>query len=786
MLRIPVEDDAYLIATPPAGVEPAAVEAAVRAAAAARPQVIVWDALARSREGLSRLRFGVGGLDDLLLAQIDLTGCCAVLESAQRRLKDGAAGPTASGLAQLARDPRLTIARAEGVTGEIDLERAAAGARKIKPAAHPDMISCVVVAHGSADGVGAFIHAFAAQTLTSRAEIVVVAAGLARDEARALSDTLDSLGLERPMRVRHFILPGKMSEATAVNTGLALAAGQAVIVARPACIPETARTVQILANWAAGADVFTASPRIMDGEHRLLVAGLYAEPSGPEGTVLRPWMDRALSHLVRRVAAPSALFFAVNRSAWLDLGGASAQADGLWTAELARTGKHVLAGPAGAVWTGAKRPAAAHRQGSVAALSADSARAMSWAGRSNEAAAARPAPSAPGRVLASAPAAEPAAMAAAYGFSDRFPSTAPLRLLVFADGFGASQALAFVDGLATARADGRAAVRVVEERALGGDGEADEAALAAVVEQHFAQTSPTVVVLSRFGHGAAGRLVVQMARARGLPVVAHLDDDLFDLPPIIGIERYRLARNPRRLQALHHGLAEADLVIAATPALAEKLARLSGHGRIGWMEIGSAGRPRPRSPAAADDGSVVIGYMGSASHNHDLEMIAPALNAMLERFDHVSVELFGSIAQQPAADLLRGRVRKHRPVSGDYQGFKTVLSGLSWDIGLAPLRPIAYNRYKTPTKWVEYAEAGAAVIVSDSEVYQPMIQADAAFCAGPQQWGSAMTRLIEQPQLRADLICAADRLLRSSYGWERLEAGVLGLLGRVGRKTLAA
>jgi hypothetical protein len=225
-------------------------------------------------------------------------------------------------------------------------------------------------------------------------------------------------------------------------------------------------------------------------------------------------------------------------------------------------------------------------------------------------------------------------------------------------------------------------------------------------------------------------------------------------------------------------------VIAATPALAEKLARLAGHGRVGWMEIGSAGRPHPRPPSA--DGSLVIGYMGSASHNHDLEMIAPALNAVLEGFDHVSVELFGSISQQPAADLLRGRVRKHRPVSGDYQGFKTVLAGLGWDIGLAPLRPIAYNRFKTPTKWVEYAEAGIAVIVSDSEVYQPMIQADAALAANPEQWDSAMRRLIEHPQLRCDIVSRADRLLRSSYGWERLEAGVLGLLRRVGRATLAA
>lgn len=791
MLRISVDDDAYLIAEPPQGADADAVSAAIRAAAVGRPQVITWDALIRTREAQSRLRFGDGGLDDLLLAQVDMTGCCAVLESAHRRLKDGKGSPTAASLAQIARDPRLVVGRAIGLTGALDLARPVPGARKIKPAAHPDLISAVIIAHGAAEGVEGFIQAFAAQQLTSRAEMVVVAAGLARDEARSLSGTLDSLTLSRPMRIRHFILPGRMSESTAVNTGLALATGQVVIVARPDCIPETSQTVQVLANWAAGGDVVTVSPKIFDGEHRLLAAGLYAE-AGPDKTVLRPWTDRALSDVVRRVAAPAPWFFAVNRAAWLDHGGV--HGEGLWTSTLARGGKHLLAGSACAVWTGARRPPAAQRQGGAATLSADSARAMAWAPSTAgaRAAAARAAPADP-RPVAAAPAVSqgtngrpnPAVReAAAAGFSDVFPSKARTRLLVFADGFGASQALAFVDGLAQSRTAGQAAVRVVEERSLGKDGEGDADDLAALVDQHFAEVSPTVVALSRFGHGDAAHLIVAAARTRGLPVIAHLDDDLFDLPPIIGIERYRMSRHPRRILALQRGLREADLVIAATPALAEKLARLAGHGRVGWMETGSAGRPHQRSDAGKD--SVVIGYMGSASHNHDLEMLVPALNSALEAYDHVSVELFGSISQQPAADLLRGRVRKHRPVSGDYHGFKAVLAGLDWDIGLAPLRPIAYNRFKTPTKWVEYAEAGVAVIVSDSEVYQPMIQADAALAADPEQWDSAIRRLIESADTRRDIVTAADRLLRSSYGWERLEASVLDLLRRVERATFAA
>ena len=518
---------------------------------------------------------------------------------------------------------------------------------------------------------------------------MVIAAGLAREEARALSDVRD--------------------------------AGQAVIVARPEWSPQEPDAVQALADRVVRRDVFSASPRVV------------GDDEADSGDAPSPW------------------FCAVNRQAWLDRGGASG--DGPWTSGLDDAGRRVVVESATVLRRRAGRAPAVQRS------------------------------AAPAAVVAAAPAV--AGGPAAFGFSDGFPAAARTRLLVFADGFGASQSLAFVDGLARARARGEVAVRIVEERALPRDAAAAED-LAAAIEQHFAETAPSIVVLSRFGHDDAARRVIEAARARKLPVVAHLDDDLFDLPAIIGIERYRLSRHPRRVQALHRGLAAADLVMAATPTLAQKIGGLAGHDRVGWMEIGSAGRPHVRAPGKGPDDSLVIGYMGSASHNHDLEMLAPALNAVLERFDHVSVELFGSISQQPAAELLRGRVRKHRPVSGDYGGFKAALAGMGWDVGLAPLRPIAYNRFKTPTKWVEYAEAGIATIVSDCEVYQPMIVADAALAAGPEQWESAMRLLVEQPELRADLVSAADRLLRSSYGWERLEAGVLDLLRRAEDAALAA
>ena len=382
------------------------------------------------------------------------------------------------------------------------------------------------------------------------------------------------------------------------------------------------------------------------------------------------------------------------------------------------------------------------------------------------------------------PASDFAGQPAAY--TDEFPSGAPVRLLVLADQLGASQSIAFIQGLAGARAAGHAAVRILDEAAFGPDeGLPGASAARGLAEAQMSEVRPTAMVLSRFGHVAGLEGAWAAARALGAPIIVHIDDDLFELPVTVGVERYRNGRHPRRIQALRVALRNADLVITATPVLAERLAPLAGHGRIGWLENGTGGQSWPREPKP-EGAPVVIGYMGSASHGPDLELAAPALETLLARRRDVRVELFGSIARQPVAERLPEAVVRHDVTIGDYGAFKARLAALDWDIGLAPLLASPYNSGKTATKWAEYAEAGAAVIASDVEVYRPMVAWGAAAPAAPGQWGQVLQRLIEAPALRRSLVASADALLAAGFGWERLQASLLGLLQRAAAPRRAA
>jgi glycosyltransferase involved in cell wall biosynthesis len=774
MLRIQIDQEAYLSAAKTGAIEPAVRLAAERARApdGSLPAAVVWDGAWES-DGRP-VRLGPAPLDDLLLGQLDVSDCCAVLEPVLGRLNDRGAirgrSDTSGALALLARDGRATIVQAEGPVGRL---RPAAGARRLRPVVRPELISIVLLTSPDAAGVELFLDSLRPQRLGgSGVEVLVLAANLDPERGRALTALLDRRsGAPGAPRIRPFLLPGSFGDAYLANTGLALASGDAVVVARAECIPESDECIATLAAWALSAETLTASPRIHDGSAGLVSAGLSAAPKATSGAEFAPWSTALLDRVTRRVAAPAPWFFAANRKAWLELGGAGPRQEPLWTASLAReargAGRHLLVGSESAVWVGDRLPAGLSTLISTATLSSEARRAARLMPAAGKVVAQRPVQS---RLIEL----ESPDVAAV---TDPFPSSAPIRLLVIADAYGASQSIAFVEGLADARRTGRAAVRLFEEAALGPDGaDFDEARASALIQAQMAQVRPTHIVLSRLGHARGYDVLIKAGRSAGAALVFHIDDDLFELPVCVGIDRYRTARHPRRIHTAHRAMAEADLTLAATPALAERLLKLGQPRRVTALSIGSAGQPRATRAVRGSDQPLVVGYMGSASHNADLEMIAPALNAILGRYDQVSIELFGSISDQPAAELLRGRVRRRKAVAGDYGMFRRTFAALNWDIGLAPLRAIPYNLCKTPTKWVEYAEAGAATVVSNVDVYSPMIEAGAALAAGPDGWERAIARLIENQDLRRGVIAAADRLLGEQYAWDRLERSVLEAL----------
>lgn len=351
-----------------------------------------------------------------------------------------------------------------------------------------------------------------------------------------------------------------------------------------------------------------------------------------------------------------------------------------------------------------------------------------------------------------------------------------LRVAVICDRVGATQHISFTRPLARLRAAGDIQLVVTNDRDIVGT--ADKA------RKFLLMHRPTVLVFSRYTQGRCAELLAQ-ARAGGIPIVFHIDDDLFDVPLSLGRVKYDHYHSPGRIQALQRAIAESDLVYASTPELAAALLR---HGVETPIVAGglycSVDLDAMMAPAPAT--WPVIGYMGTEGHGQDLATIMPALTRLMDEMPILRFETFGTIVMPDVMKRFGSRIGHHPPI-GDYEEFLSALCRLGWWIGLAPLEDTPFNYCKADTKWVEYSFAGIAVIAADGPVYRDACAGGAGLLASdPAAWANAMRHLLRDTAGRHQQVkCARDKLA-ARYHHQLLEQQLVRILHRAtaaGRPT---
>lgn len=247
--------------------------------------------------------------------------------------------------------------------------------------------------------------------------------------------------------------------------------------------------------------------------------------------------------------------------------------------------------------------------------------------------------------------------------------------------------------------------------------------------------------------------LVDATRRAGARLIYALDDDLLD-PERIGNDA-------------HHAVAEywlraADGVIVTTALLRERFVKLNP--RIAVVPNALDERLLPGViRGQATGGRIVIGYMGTLTHDEDLLLIAPALREVCGRHaGEIEIQLVGGVGRQETLAALEGlpvRVVSSLPGEGEYPLFMVWLTHrLRWDIALAPLANTPFNACKSDLKHLDYAAMGAAGVYSHVPAYASTVQHGetgwlAANDAGA--WVEALETLIARPALRQRLARAA-------------------------------
>lgn len=288
------------------------------------------------------------------------------------------------------------------------------------------------------------------------------------------------------------------------------------------------------------------------------------------------------------------------------------------------------------------------------------------------------------------------------------------------------------------------------------------------------QFAPDHVVFCRYS-GPHAEALVDAARAAGASVVYHIDDDLLNIPLDVGVRKHKAHNDPRRLATVRYLLDNAGLVYCSTERLKDQLRIAGAAAPLLSGAIYCSGqilRPAERRPVRK------VGYMASADHSHNLDMIMSGLVAFLRRHADVQFELFGSIPKPKALDEFGRRVSAAPPVR-NYEEFLTEFGSREWDVGLCPLAPIPFNLMKANTKWVEYTSVGVAVVASRDTVYDGCCSGGCGLLAGsPDEWLAALERLTLDPDERFAQVRRAQRKLADEYSIGQLRQQVLDILDR--------
>lgn len=272
-------------------------------------------------------------------------------------------------------------------------------------------------------------------------------------------------------------------------------------------------------------------------------------------------------------------------------------------------------------------------------------------------------------------------------------------------------------------------------------------------------------------------LVVQRGMVAGVPyqvlraafpssarIVFELDDALTLLPPSHGAFNHFQSLRPQ----LEDYLRNADLVTVTTPKLRELYSGFNEHIEVLPNAVDTE-IWKPRSQRPPSDGKVRILFSGTLTHQHDLALVAPAIERIaLEIPEQVEFLFWGNT---PARLHHLPQIRTAAEFTDDYRSYSRCLQALPIDLALVPLEITAFNRAKSEIKWLEYSACHIPAIFTAIEAYNQTVEHGITGWLIPNTvdaWYGAMKRLIEDGALRIRIGEAAHEAVMSRHTLKQL------------------
>lgn len=278
--------------------------------------------------------------------------------------------------------------------------------------------------------------------------------------------------------------------------------------------------------------------------------------------------------------------------------------------------------------------------------------------------------------------------------------------------------------------------------------------------------------------------LVTEAKEKGKKLVMDLDDDFWAVEPHQPAYQQLNENDQERLRYFSAGMSFCDAVITSTQPLADKVKKMM---RLNFsIEMPTYTIPNAMnvkdfnwSKPPQESGTVKMFWMGSVTHDEDLKMVMPAIDKLLSKHPKLVFHFAGGIKKEKVSEVFKAISLKNRKrltgVGGTTHwnadpSFPKFLSGLNYDIAIAPLVDTEFNRSKSHIKWLESTTVGACVVASNVYPYSmpvgevPTITNNVTgVLASPEQWFDALDELIQNPQKRKKLHKNAVNFIKKNW-----------------------
>jgi glycosyltransferase involved in cell wall biosynthesis len=264
-----------------------------------------------------------------------------------------------------------------------------------------------------------------------------------------------------------------------------------------------------------------------------------------------------------------------------------------------------------------------------------------------------------------------------------------------------------------------------------------------------------VVFVYRLNSRPLVRTISQL-RERGMPIV--WDDDDFPSTPTT---RLGAAREQQWRVETKRMLDLAHLVTTPSDGLATYYREELGAEHVRVVENYLPGTYAPPLPRPHE--GVRIGWVAAAEHEYDLEHfdVPGVLRRLLDAHPQVRLTSVG-------VDLRLPRER-YRHV-GKVQYYDLAKEVAEFDVGLAPLADIPFNRARSNVKLKEYAAAGVPWLASPIGPYEGMGEKQGGRLVADDGWYAALERLVVKEKERRKLAKRGRRWARTQAVEANLDA----------------